>query len=293
MREIEISFPGARDAFQTETFAFSGGEVQVKIPRFHGRYAGEITMLARLQSSDAIMQLALAKEIVDRLAPGSAKRLIAPYFPYARQDRVMGGAGYPEAFSLKVAARMINAMGFDRVLTCDPHSDVTPALVDRVEVIPQHVIIDNHPKLNAVIRGGKTTIVAPDAGALKKAWDVAARVFGVPLAVASKHRDPTTGKITGTTLADPSAVAGRHAVIVDDICDGGRTFIELAKALRDAGAEKVSLYATHGIFSSGLPPIYAAIDEIYTTDSFLSDAHDGLPKANIYRIDYASLEQGS
>ncbi len=61
---------------------------------------------------------------------------------------------------------------------------------------------------------------------------------------------------------------GKYCVIVDDICDGGRTFIELAKTLKEGGAQRVVLYVTHGIFSKGIYPLEKYIDEVYTTNSF-------------------------
>lgn len=113
------------------------------------------------------------------------------------------------------------------------------------------------------------TVVAPDAGAAKKAFAVAS-YYRLPLLTAAKVRDVKTGAIIRTELLGAATVAGRAALIVDDICDGGRTFIELAKVLRAAGADRVFLYVTHGIFSQGLGVFAGLIDGVFTTDSFLS-----------------------
>ena len=77
-----------------------------------------------------------------------------------------------------------------------------------------------------------------------------------------------TGNITKTTVLHDD-FGGKDCVIVDDICDGGRTFIELAKVLKERGAGKIGLFVTHGIFSQGVGVLFDnGIDFIYTTDSF-------------------------
>ena len=261
MNEIKIY---SDDGYaETRSFTFCGGEIQVKLPGI-AELTGDILVLARLQSADSLIQLLLTSELIERLHQDGRRTLVVPYFPYARQDRVMQAG---EAFSLKSVARLINGLGFDRVITCDAHSDVTPALVDRIEVVSQLDLVRAHEGIGRIIHSG-VTVVAPDAGASKKAFAVAQR-FGLPLLTASKSRDVKTGAITRTEIYGESA-DGRNALIVDDICDGGRTFIELAKVLRQAGAAKVYLYVTHGIFSQGLGVFEGLIDGIFTTDAFVS-----------------------
>jgi ribose-phosphate pyrophosphokinase len=100
-------------------------------------------------------------------------------------------------------------------------------------------------------------------------------VFGLCNVVyCNKKRDPETGKLDGFSIYDydPNPNSnGTELLIVDDICDGGGTFVGLAKKLREAGAKKVHLFVTHGIFSKGVP--LEGIDTIYTTDSFQPDTY--------------------
>jgi len=86
--------------------------------------------------------------------------------------------------------------------------------------------------------------------------------------IGAKDRDVKTGNITRTSITP--IVHGGNAIIVDDICDGGRTFIELAKCLKPA-CDKVYLYVTHGIFSKGLDVFDGLIDHIWTANSFLTE----------------------
>ena len=109
-----------------------------------------------------------------------------------------------EAFSLKAVAAVVNSLGFDEVVVCDPHSDVTPALVENVRVVPQVELVAAHDGLRGLLslREEKVVVVAPDAGAAKKALSVAQRL-GRPLVTASKARDTATGEIAGTELHSP------------------------------------------------------------------------------------------
>ena len=229
------------------------------------------------------MKLLLVDELLARLHRGGRRTLVIPYFPYARQDRVMQPC---EAFSLKAVARLINGLGFDEVVTCDPHSDVTPALVENIRVIPQERLIAVPPEMLKTFR---PVIVAPDAGAAKKASRVA-QGFGLSMVTASKVRDVQTGQITRTELQSSAALAGVDVLIVDDICDGGRTFIELAKALRERGAARVFLYVTHGIFSQGLGVFEGLIDGVFTTDSFQSrdveSPHQSPVPLHVHRLSF-------
>lgn len=267
-REIKIvapsRTPGDLRCYETRSFVFNGGEVQVQIPNLP-ELDGNVAVLARVQSSDDLMRLVLATDILDRQHTGR-RRLIIPYFPYARQDRVMQPG---EAFSLRAVARIINDLDYDEVFICDPHSDVTPALLNKVRVISQLEMIQNHATLRKLLVDVSPIVIAPDAGAAKKAYKVA-QYFGCELLTATKVRDVQTGEITGTRVADPDVqICNDPCLIVDDICDGGRTFIELAKVLREQGANRVYLYVTHGIFSKGLRVFDGLIDGIFTTDSFL------------------------
>ena len=94
-----------------------------------------------------------------------------------------------------------------------------------------------------------------------------------------KRRDPATGKIYKTdVLADD--LSGKCAVISDDICDGGYTFIKIAEQLREKNIEKIVLFVTHGIFSKGLDVFDGLIDEVITTTSFTHQHHTKLRVIN-------------
>ena len=123
-------------------------------------------------------------------------------------------------------------------------------------------------KLNAENKLYKFDLISPDAGALKKIYNLQTFVGQNRcdnIRIGMKHRDTETGQITGTSVdGQPLRTIG---VVVDDICDGGRTFIELAKTIRKDYA-KLILCVTHGIFSKGLEPLFEWYDEVHTTNSW-------------------------
>lgn len=243
-------------------FTFSGGEEQIKIDMRHVPHGsiGFVDIFARLKNSQDVMCLELLVDAVNRLGNldvGVEKVLHLPYIPYARQDRVMNSG---ESLSVKVFATKINSLGFHKVIVDDPHSDVSAALIDNVKIRSQaELFLGMNFDFNLL--SDKLVLIAPDAGARKKAQKVA-DALDLCVVEAGKVRDVSTGAITGTTVFGD--VDGKTCLIVDDICDGGFTFTNLAQALKAAGAKRVILYVTHGIFSRGKEFILdGGVDEIY------------------------------
>lgn len=246
---------------------FSGGERHIRLNAdklFPGGYC-EIT--AHLRSSHDVMTLLMLNDAVERTLKPDKKDILIPYLPYARQDRV---CNYGEAHSLRVMCKLINDMAFDQVTVWDCHSDVGTALLDNCVNL---CLSDMIPKseLRQIFEDDQVVLISPDAGANKKVLKLAHALQGVPVIRADKIRDTLTGNITGTEVY-AQTLNGATCVIVDDICDGGRTFTELAQALLKKGAGKVILYVTHGIFSKGTECLFeAGISEIWTANPWKED----------------------
>ena len=192
--------------------------------------------------------------------------LYVPFFLGARSDRKFkqGGVNYIK----EVIAPIINSQNFDTVLTLDPHSDVLEACLNNFEKISNSIIVKSALQ---DINKEDVILISPDGGALKKIYDIAEE-FDIPNVItASKHRDIKTGKITSTEvpLSDARYYKDSKFVIVDDICDGGRTFVELAKAIRVKVPDaKIYLVVTHGLFTSGFSELNEQFEKIYTTNSY-------------------------
>lgn len=256
-----------------ERFTFPGGEVHIKLS--DGGLRQPVYPLTHfIRNSADIMALLLITDAMRRAGQQNIA-LTLPYVPYARQDRVMVEG---EPLSIKVFADLINAQNYTSVTVWDPHSDVTPALINNCKVVHQHEIISNNLATIGLSRTPHV-LVCPDAGARKKILKVAQTLHINDIVWADKIREVATGKITGTTLGallpQPLVFSSKgkqsdcDVLIVDDICDGGMTFIELAKQLRPLTTGKIKLYVTHGIFSKNTEVFKGLIDEIYTANSWI------------------------
>lgn len=275
---IEINYPNGTICGLTEAprfTTFSGGEEHVNLGEMRDFPARDtIWVRAQITTSSDVMRLFLVTDALRRMY-GNPLALRVPYLPYARQDRVCTPG---DAFSLAVFAKMLNSQDYQYVLTHDAHSQIAESLITNFCSTPQHVFSDKVyiPDDRWPGQGGVDFIVSPDKGATIKAmhWHSKALLAqNAKLAVGSKIRDPKDGVITGTDV-DVEDFRGGSCLIVDDICDGGRTFTELAKVLKERNAGKIYLYVSHGIFSKGIEPlIESGISHIYTTDSFPQKDH--------------------
>ena len=262
-----------------EQLIFSGGEVQIRIPEVSFRERPLFYITAYLNSSNDVLGLLLTIDAVKREYPfhwDSMTRILEiPYFPYARQDRVCSRG---EALSASIMANLINELQFDQVILLDPHSQVTMALVNRATTLP--VEFGSLKKYEY--------LVAPDLGAEKRVREHSV-TKQIPMIQCTKKRDPKTGSIQGITVIDDVSFSledgeSKRVLIVDDICDGGRTFIEVSKELYLRGIKHVDLFVTHGIFSQGRDVFDGFIEKIYCTNS--RNQIKGLPSTTIleYRL---------
>ncbi len=257
-----------------ESFTFHGGEPHIKInPSFDTNES--ITITHRLNSFNDLGLLCTAVDALKRMNVKQINAFI-PYFPAARQDRVMVAG---EALSVKVYADIINALQFNQISIFDPHSEVTPALLNNCEVI------SNHDFIKKVIEtiGKDIKLISPDGGALKKIYKVAEYLGGIEVVECSKSRDVKTGKLKGFKVYYED-LEGKDCLIVDDICDGGGTFIGLAEELKKKNAGNLYLAISHGIFSKGFDDLSQYFTKIFTTDSFKMIENMGVEQIKLGEI---------
>jgi ribose-phosphate pyrophosphokinase len=194
--------------------------------------------------------------------------LYTPYFLGSRSDRKFeeGSNNYLKS----VICPIINSLDFKSVTVMDPHSDVLEACLNNFNKINNFALVDD--ALSYIIGEGEEdqiVLVSPDAGAYKKVFDVAKEFNIEKIITATKVRDMKTGNILHTKIPVLDQHNDLKYIIIDDICDGGRTFVELAKAIK-AGrpTAKIYLIVTHGIFSSGYSQLGEYFEQIYTTNSY-------------------------
>ena len=257
-----------RRTIRFDSSIFPGGEPHIRILDEVGP-SDEVLITHRINSFNDLGLLLIAVDALHRLRVDMIS-LVLPYFPAARQDRVMTPG---ESLSCKVYADLINGLGLEEVIIFDPHSDVVPALLDRCTVVPNHAFVA------AVVKRLPTLplLISPDGGALKKIHGLAKHLGGMPVLECGKSRDVRTGALSGFTVPSDD-LNGRPCLIVDDICDGGGTFLGLADELRKRNAGPLHLAISHGIFSKGTEVLRQKFDRLFTTDSIRSTDEIGVER---------------
>lgn len=256
-------------------FRFSGGETHIKLEH-NIDLVTDVLIRHRLNSAENIMELLLATDAAKRRFRKVRVSALFPYIPYARQDKVMAQG---EPFSLKVFANLINAQNYETVWVLDPHSDISDALIENIRHIDPYYLFNAKDDIIKNF-GENFVMVSPDGGALKKIYKNATFIgYKGPIYCATKLRDVSTGKIVRTTLdATKKDLKGKTVWIQDDICSGGRTFIELSKVLKNKGAKHVVLSVSHYEGIADEDKIKdSGIEQIYTTNS-ISNAGTDLVK---------------
>lgn len=246
-----------------KTMVFPDGQPHIKLDLSNiTDFTEGVEIVARIANPSDLFMVLLAKDALE--AHGFERfGLNIAYLMAARMDRQMTEG---EPFSLRIVAAIINQAGFHLITIFDPHSEVSTALILRSKAIGNEQFVknciehfyQNKPQDDYVL-------ISPDAGALKKIYKVAQFVDAPSVIECSKKRDVKTGHLTGFS-SNVVGFEGKTCFIVDDICDGGGTFIGLADLLKKRNAGKVVLIVSHGIFSKGFD--LANIDAIYCTDSY-------------------------
>lgn len=210
---------------------FPNGEVKIRSPFncerfFRSDDSFDFTLI--FENNEEIFVMALLCEYLKDNYPSNPIYLYCDFLPYGQADRECGS----NIFTFKYFANLINQMGFKKVTFFDPHSPVMVAAINHAKLVPINILSFENYDL----------FFYPDAGAAKKYSEI----FGKPYRFGNKKRDLTTGKIIRyEVIADKEEIEGKKILIIDDICMGGRTFKEAAKALHEMGAKQIDLQITH------------------------------------------------
>lgn len=240
-------------SLEINVLKFNDGSIRVTIPDIFNYQHSAFKITTFIESMDDLMIVAQIKDILTRNGnPGVNSFLEITSTPYTRYDRVMYDNS-SDAFGLKVFADMLNSLKFTTVLMYDVHNEyATFGLINNFINHEQTFLVND-------LVGGDYNQIAPDKGALKKK-NKSSIIF-------DKVRDVTTGEIKGIELIENTSIDNLPNIVVDDICEGGRTFIELAKVYNRNDSLKstpLSLYVTHGIFSNNaISKLTEYYDKIY------------------------------
>lgn len=218
--------------------------------------------------------LCISKNIKEHF-PWLQQALVMPYIPNARFDRVKEP---DECFTLKYFAEIINSLGFVRVIVTDPHSDVSTALIDHVEVIRgASYITQTCCKVLKAESSRNLVIYFPDSGSLKRYSEFVSDDY--PIVYGIKNRDWKTGEILGIEIhGDTDKLDENTAILmIDDICSKGGTFYYGSKELNKYGCKDMYLYVTHcenTILDGELLKEDSLFKKVFTTRSIFTKEHE-------------------
>jgi ribose-phosphate pyrophosphokinase len=271
MKVLNLVYPEKSD-IKFKISKFPDGQQSITLDMIAADLPDKITVsiASRFNSFLDLELIIAANQALREFSYVENVKLNIPYFLGARSDRKFGAG--TSNYLKTVICPIINAQKFSRVTVLDPHSDVLEACLDNYHKHNNYRLVKN--ALTAIDNKNdaqeRICLVSPDAGAYKKIFDVA-KEFGINnIITANKVRDIKTGQIVKTEVPNLpiNIYEDLKYVIIDDICDGGRTFIELAKAIKEQRPNaKIYLVVTHGIFSSGYAQLGEYFEQIYCTNS--------------------------
>lgn len=273
-----ITFSLRPDSELYEEIRYPAGETQIRLrPGVLERFdaADEIRLIARIATAQDLISLLLLGSALEQNS--TPVELILPYLPYSRADRRFQPGDCAGLALFGDLMGCVISRVFSPTHTLDAHN---PAMAEKH--VPDLI---NHSPLSLVHRAiadfairhnaQRLTVLFPDEGARGRyvvPGHLSCNTGSLQLDVlhCSKHRNVSTGKFEGFSV--PDVDAAQPAIIIDDICDGGGTFLGIAGELRKQHgdwwpAKSLGLYVTHGIFSKGFGALNEAFDHIYTTNT--------------------------
>ena len=259
---VDIAAELGSELVPTDARTFANGELYA---RFDESVRGSDAFV--IQSHTAPINEWLMEQLimVDALKRASAKRItvVAPFYPYARQDKKGRGR---EPISARLVADLFKVAGADRIMSVDLHAAQIQGFfdgpVDHLFAMP---VLLGH--FREKLDPETLTVVSPDMGRVRVA-DIWSDKLGVPLAIIHKRRDPLVpNQVSVHEIV--GQVEGRVCLLVDDLIDTGRTIARAAEALTAAGAIGVVVAATHAVFSDPATEILQSdfIDSVVVTDT--------------------------
>lgn len=249
-----------------ETRTFANGEIYA---RYGDSVRGCDAFVIQSHSTPINEWLMEQLIMVDALKRASAKRItvVAPFYPYARQDKKGRGR---EPISARLVADLFKAAGADRIMSVDLHAAQIQGFfdgpVDHLFAMP--VLLEHFQKQ---LDPETLTVVSPDMGRVRVA-DIWSDKLGAPLAIIHKRRDPKVpNQVSVHEIVGD--VKGRVCLLVDDLIDTGRTIAKAAEALKANGATGVVVAATHAVFSDPAVEVLQSdvIDQVVVTDTLPLD----------------------
>ena len=252
-----------------EVVSFPDGELHLVIPELNRKES--ITIKTRISSSDDLFLLMQLSDILNRQCV-MVEEIQIYYLMGMRCDRLFD---ISRPFTLKIVADVINSFNAHKVSVVEPHSDRTLELINRSCAVNLSKRIADR----FIMDGKDFLFAAPDKGALQR--------YNLPWSVCcEKVRDAATGNLTGFEVVESCDLQNRNILMVDDLCDGGGTFLGIAPKIREFRCKSLSLLVTHAIQLSGIVKVAKTYNEVYITDSFDAWDEANLPdNVHVFHVD--------
>lgn len=267
---------------EMEISKFADGEILV---RSKVTVRGKDVFLFQSTSSpvnDNLMELLIAIDSLKRACANSIT-VIIPYYGYARQDRKAKGR---EPITCKLVANFIENSGATKVILIDIHSLQTQGFfnipVDTLSI--SSILFSEYIKQNPGMEN--LTIVAPDYGAVKKVRQISEKL-DISLAIVDKRRPKPNVVEVSNVLGD---VKDKDCVIMDDMIDTGGTILKNIDLLKSRGAKKITIMASHGVFSNNAIEKFInfldenKIDGLYIADTIQVNKKLNHPKIHVVNL---------
>jgi ribose-phosphate pyrophosphokinase len=261
---------------------FSGGEMYA---RYRDSVRGADVFIVQSLGQPVNHNLMQLLIMIDAAKRASAKRITAviPWFAYSRQDRKTKPR---EPITARLVANMIEVAGAERVMTMDLH-------VGQIEgffSFPVDHLTAMHTFVDHFVEEGfrdvdDAVVVAPDTGEVKVAKRLADHL-GLPWAIVNKMRREAQQSEVTHVIGD---VAGKRAIMIDDLIDTAGTLCNAAERLVEEGATEVYACATHAVFSG---PAYERIEDSPMKEVVVTDTlplKEGKPRSKIRTLTIAPI----
>lgn len=263
---------------------FPDGQQDITIDPTSVSSGDKVLIQSRFNTFRDLELIICAKKALDRLKVEDVT-LFIPYILGARSDRDFTKGKGGTSYLVDVIAPIINSLNFQEVICIDAHSNVAPACIRNLRVVDNTSLVRKALKS---IDNQDIVLISPDAGSLQKMYDVAKDLLlTADIVVSNKHRD-VNGNFLGFSVPIKPEHKEKTLVWIDDICDGGGTFIgEAIEASKMGHIGKRYLIVTHGIFSAGYTKLSEIFDGMFCTDSVKSIGHysgNSMEKTNVIQL---------
>lgn len=259
MQNINLIHPEKGDV-EFEIIKFPDGQLHLKL-KSELNHKEDLYIISRITCVDELFILMQALDIANR--HGMKAIVMISYLMGARMDRVMS---FNEPFTLKIILDILDEFDKRYISVLEPHN---PRILSDYDIecraydIPEHVFKD-------------TVICYPDEGAFKR--DYYYRRILHNYIFCHKKRNVADGELFGFNLNCRGIdLTGKRIVVLDDLCDGGRTFCGIAPLLREKNPSTIDLCVTHAVQKEGLCRVAKEYDHVYITNSYKDWEKEVLP----------------